>query len=59
LFATRPRVKVSLIGAVRQEILVDELTAVIRVDAEPREGKHAPRARQRLDNAMLAAVQER
>ena len=44
---------------IRQQFFVDELTAVIRIDAEYREGEQATRLLERVHHAVLTTVQQR
>ncbi len=47
------------VGTVGQQFLIDELAAVVGVDPEQGEGEHAARPLQRMDDAMLGAMQQR
>ena len=48
-----------LTSAIRQQFLVDELTAVVRIDPEYGEGEQSPRLLERVHYAVLAAVEQR
>ena len=48
-----------LTRTVRQQFFVDELTAVVRVDAQYRKGKQPTRPLQRVHDAVLGSVQKR
>jgi hypothetical protein len=46
-------------GAIRHQLVIDELASVIRVDPTQREGKHATRSLQRMYDTVLRPVQQR